>query len=138
MRFPDVLAMAVQQGGGAAASPYGPNLIVMGGSSWSQTNGTTISDDGTTLTYVAVGANNNNTDSTSAAIEAGATYLMEFTFTRTAGTVQFKVGATAATSRGATGSYSEQIVATDTTGPTLRTLSTTSGTLTSISCRKVL
>ncbi len=114
MRFSDILAMAVQQGGGAAADPYGPELVVNGGfttdSDWTLNEG----DAPMTISGGKLRAAldiNQGTAFQSISLSAG-TYRVVFTIDSiTDGSVRILIDDNnLGTSRTAPGTYSENIV----------------------------
>lgn len=120
MRFSDIVMRAATGGGGIAQ--FGPEMVVNGdfgvGTGWSGTGWSIVAN---MALYNAGGSNQDFSNTSGTAAEAGVTYTCTFTIsTYSYGSVAIGIGGTYGTARTAVGTYTQDIVASGTGKPTLR------------------
>lgn len=132
MRLADILTVAASQGGGAAASPYGPELATNGDFAGGETGWTDVdgifSVSGGVLTCIdggETGGQLSQTISGGHVAAQGNQYRVVYTVTaRSGGSVAISVGDQSTTSRSAAGTYEETItIASPTPTNTIRIVS---------------
>jgi hypothetical protein len=129
----------------AAGASYGPEIIIDGGftgtADWTLSSSVTISGGTVNWTASSPGGARSATNTTPLiAIEAGAPYKVDYDITAyILGGVSALVGGAAGATNSALGSYSEIIIASDTTKAKLRNIgASTTLSVDNLSVRKVL
>lgn len=121
----------------SALPRYGPNKVVNStfatDTIWTKGAGWTIN----TVAAIAVAGVASDLEQDISAVN-GETYLLQYSMSRTAGTVTPSIGATAGTARSATGYYSELITAAGTDNLKFSKGDTFAGTVDNVVVRKVL